>query len=152
MLMTLDAGGDVDAGELVEEAGVVLAYCGVGLAMLLLGFVLIDLLTPGKLRDLIWVERNHNAAVLVSTGFLAQGLIVVAAIYASSDGVAEGLITTVVYSLIGLVVSTLVFLLVDLMIPGNVRHDLVHATPHPASWVLGVLRIVVSGIIALAIV
>lgn len=144
--------GDVDIGEIFEEAGVVLAYCGVGLAMLLLGFVLIDLLTPGKLRDLIWVERNHNAAVLVSTGFVAQGLIVVAAIWTSADDVAEGLIGTVVYSLIGLIVSTLVFLLVDLMIPGNVRHDLVHATPHPASWVLGVLRIVVSGIIALAIV
>jgi uncharacterized membrane protein YjfL (UPF0719 family) len=90
--------------------------------------------------------------VLVSTGFLAQGLIVVAAIYASSDDVVDGLITTVVYSLIGLVVSTVVFFLVDLMIPGNVRHDLVHETPHPASWVLGVLRVVVSGIIALAIV
>lgn len=149
---SLDADGDLDAGELVEEAGAVLAYCGVGLAMLLLGFVLIDLLTPGKLRDLIWVERNHNAAVLVSTGFLAQGLIVVAAIYASSDALADGLVTTVVYSLIGLVVSAVAFLLVDLLIPGDVRHALVHETPHPASWVLGVLRIVVSGIIALAIV
>jgi uncharacterized membrane protein YjfL (UPF0719 family) len=144
--------GDIDVGELAEEAGVVLAYCGVGLAMLLLGFVLIDVLTPGRLRDLIFVERNHNAAVLVSTGFLAQGLIVVAAIYASADDVADGLAGTVVYSLIGLVVSTLVFLLVDLLIPGRVRHDLVHDTPNPASWVLGVLRIVVSGIIALAIV
>ncbi|WP_203432700.1 DUF350 domain-containing protein [Jiangella asiatica] len=152
MLMTLGAEGDVDAGELVEEAGVVLAYCGVGLAMLLLGFVLIDLLTPGKLRDLIWVERNYNAAVLVATGFAAQGLIVVAAIYASSDDLVDGLVTTVVYSLIGLVVSAAAFLVVDLMIPGDVRHDLVHETPHPASWVLGVLRIVVSGIVALAII
>ncbi|TDE16104.1 DUF350 domain-containing protein [Jiangella asiatica] len=150
--MTLGAEGDVDAGELVEEAGVVLAYCGVGLAMLLLGFVLIDLLTPGKLRDLIWVERNYNAAVLVATGFAAQGLIVVAAIYASSDDLVDGLVTTVVYSLIGLVVSAAAFLVVDLMIPGDVRHDLVHETPHPASWVLGVLRIVVSGIVALAII
>lgn len=144
--------GDVDVGELAEEAGIVLAYCGVGLAMLLLGFVLIDVLTPGKLRDLIWTERNQNAAVLVTTGFLAQGLIVVAAIYASADDVVDGLVGTVVYSLIGLLVSTLVFLLVDLAIPGNVRHDIVHETPHPASWVIGVLRIVVSGIVALAIV
>lgn len=144
--------GDVDVGELFEDAGGVLAYCGVGLAMLLLGFVLVDVLTPGRLRDLIFVERNHNAAVLVSTGFLAQGLIVVAAIYASADDVAGGLAGTVVYSLIGLVVSALVFLLIDLAIPGNVRHDIVHDTPHPASWVIGVLRIVVSGIIALAIV
>jgi uncharacterized membrane protein YjfL (UPF0719 family) len=144
--------GDTDVGELFEDAGAVLAYCGVGLAMLFLGFVLVDVLTPGRLRDLIFVERNHNAAVLVSTGFLAQGLIVVAAIYASADDLAGGLAGTVVYSLIGLVVSTLVFLLVDLLIPGRVRHDLVHDTPHPASWVIGVLRIVVSGIIALAIV
>ncbi len=152
MLMTLGADGDLTAGELVEEAGIVLAYCGVGLAMMLLGFVLVDLLTPGKLRELVWVERNYNAAVLVGTGFVAQGIIVVAAIYASSDVFVDGLISTVVYSLVGLVVSTIVFILVDLLTPSNLRRDLVHVEPQPASWVIGSLRIVVSAIIALAIV
>lgn len=152
MLMSLGVDGDLDAGDLLEEAGVVLAYCGVGLAMMLLGFVLIDLLTPGKLRDLIWDERNYNAAVLVATGFVAQGIIVVAAIYASSDDFGAGLVSTIVYSVVGLVVSTVAFVLVDVLTPNSMRRDVVHAEPHPASWVIGTLRIVVSGIIALAII
>lgn len=152
MLMALAADGDLDAGELVEEAGIVLAYSGVGLAMMLLGFILVDVLTPGKLRDLVWIERNYNAAVLVSTGFVAQGIIVVAAIYASASDFSAGLVTTIVYSLVGLVVSTVVFFLVDLLTPSSLRRDLVHVDPHPASWVIGSLRIVVSGIIALAII
>lgn len=152
MLMALGADGDLDAGELVEEAGIVLAYSGVGLAMMLLGFILVDVLTPGKLRDLVWLERNYNAAVLVSTGFVAQGIIVVAAIYASASDFGAGLVTTIVYSLVGLVVSTVVFFLVDLLTPSSLRRDLVHVDPHPASWVIGSLRIVVSGIIALAII
>ncbi|HEX6196314.1 MAG TPA: DUF350 domain-containing protein [Jiangellaceae bacterium] len=152
MITTLGVDGDLTAADLFEEVGIVLAYCGVGLAMMLLGFILVDLLTPGRLRDLVWMERNRNAAVLVSTGFVAQGIIVVAAIYASSNAFVDGLITTVVYSVIGLLVSTFVFLIVDLATPGDMRRDIVHAEPHPASTVVGTLRIVVSGIIALAII
>ncbi|PSL08335.1 uncharacterized membrane protein YjfL (UPF0719 family) [Haloactinopolyspora alba] len=152
MLMALGVDGDLSAGDLVEEAGIILAYCGVGLAMMLLGFILVDILTPGKLRDLVWVERNYNAAVMVATGFVAQGIIVVAAIYASSNDFGEGIVSTIVYSIVGLVVSTLVFFLVDLLTPTNMRRDLVHVEPQPASWVIGTLRIVVSAIIALAII
>lgn len=152
MITTLGIDGDLTAADLLEEVGIVLAYCGVGLAMMLLGFILVDLLTPGRLRDLVWSERNRNAAVLVATGFVAQGVIVVAAIYASSNVFVDGLITTVVYSIIGLVVSTFVFLVVDMLTPGNMRRDIVHSEPHPASSVVGTLRIVVSAIIALAII
>ena len=152
MLMTLGVEGDLQAGDLVEEAGIVLAYCGVGLAMMLLGFILVDVLTPGKLRDLIWIERNYNAAVLVATGFVAQGIVVLAAVYASSDDFGDGLISTIVYSVVGLVVSTLAFVVVDALTPNSMRRDVVHVEPHPAAWVIGTLRIVVSGIIALAII
>lgn len=152
MITTLGIDGDLTAADLLEEVGIVLAYCGVGLAMMLLGFILVDLLTPGRLRDLVWSERNRNAAVLVSTGFVAQGIIVVAAIYASSNDFVDGLITTVVYSVIGLLVSTIVFLFVDLLTPGSMRRDIVHTESHPASSVVGTLRIVVSAIIALAII
>lgn len=152
MLTTLGLDGDLNAADLAEEVGIILAYCGVGLAMILLGFILVDLLTPGRLRDLIWVERNYNAAVLVATGFVAQGIIVVAAIWASADDFTEGLVTTIAYSIVGLIVSTLVFLLADALTPSNLRRDIVHAEPHPASWVIGTLRVVVSGIIALAII
>lgn len=151
MVTALGIDGELTAANLLEEVGIVLAYCGVGLVMLVLGFLLVDLLVPGRLRDLIWGERNYNAAVLVTTGFVAQGLIVIAAIWASAGDLGEGLITTVAYSIVGLIVSTVVFFIVDLFTPSSLRRDLVHAEPHPGSWVVGILRIVVSGIIALAI-
>ena len=62
-------------GDIFEEAGQALAYGGVGLVLLVLGYVLVDLLTPGKLNDLIFVDRNRNAGMLVASGLLGTGLI-----------------------------------------------------------------------------
>lgn len=144
--------GNLTAVDLLEEIGIVLSFCGVALVMLLLGFLLIDLLTPGRLSELIWTERNRNASVIVSMGFVAQGIIVAAAIWASNSEFVEGLITTAAYSLIGLLVNAAVLFVVDRFTPGDVRSTIVHDEPHPGSWVIGTLRVVVAGIIALAII
>ena len=45
---------------LLEGAGRSIVFGGVGIGLMALGFVLVDLLTPGKLRDLIWVRRTRT--------------------------------------------------------------------------------------------
>ena len=51
----------------------VLAYTGVGLAVLVAGFVVLDLLTPGKLGQLV-MEGNKGAGLITATALISLGL------------------------------------------------------------------------------
>ena len=54
-----------------------LLYAGVGIVVFVVGFVILDLLTPGKL----WEEINHkqNRAVATFAGAVAIGLSIIIA-------------------------------------------------------------------------
>ncbi|MGH4025549.1 MAG: DUF350 domain-containing protein [Pseudonocardiaceae bacterium] len=133
------------------EAGVAAAFSAVGLVLMALGFVLIDLLTPGNLREQIWLHRNRNATVLVSSNLLGVGIIVATAIAASDGNVGEGLLSTGAYGLLGLVLMGLSFLVLDAVTPGKLGAILVEEKPHPAVYVNGASHIAVSAIVAVAI-
>ncbi|WP_411281131.1 DUF350 domain-containing protein [Gemmatimonas sp.] len=57
------------------------AYALIGVVMFGLAFVVIDLLTPGKLWDEIAEKRNTAAAILMGSVAIALGIIVAAAIH-----------------------------------------------------------------------
>ena len=133
------------------ELGAAAAYSAVGVLLMAAGYVLVDLATPGKLRELIWVDRNRNAALLLASGVLGVGIIVTAAILASADDLVTGLISTVGYGLLGLVVMTVAFMLLDLATPGRLGDILAHPDPHPAAWVSSAVHLSTSAIIAAAI-
>ena len=90
--------------DLLEGAGRSIVFGLVGIGLMALGFVLIDVLTPGKLRDLIWVERNPNAALLLASNQLGIAAIVFTAIFTSYDSFGEGLASTVIFGLLGIAV------------------------------------------------
>ena len=104
---------------LLEGAGRSIVFGLVGIALMAVGFVLVDLLTPGKLRDLIWVEKNRNAALLLSANQLGIAAIVFTAIFTSYDSFGQGLASTVLFGLIGIVIMGLAFLVLDWMTPGK---------------------------------
>ena len=58
-----------------------LIYAGVGIVVFVVGFIILDLLTPGKLWEEI--EQKQNNAVAIFAGAIALGLalIVAAAIH-----------------------------------------------------------------------
>lgn len=133
------------------EAGIAAAFSLVGLALMALGFVLIDLLTPGNLREHVWAHRNRNAAILVASNLLGVGIIVTSAIFASADAVLAGLVSTVVYGVLGLVLMGLSFLVVDLLTPGSLGALLMDDTPHPAAWVTAASHLAVAAIVSAAL-
>lgn len=135
----------------VVELLVVLAYSVVGMLLIGLGYLLVDIATPGKLRELIWVGRNRNAAVVLCSGLLGVGMIVAAAIVASGNDFGRGITSTVGYGLLGLLMMAFTFILVDMLTPGRLGVLLCDPEPHPAAWVTATVHIVVSGIIAAAI-
>lgn len=133
------------------EAGIAATFGVLGLVLMTLGFVLIDLLTPGNLREQIWLHRNRNAALLVSSNLLAVGIIVSSAITASANAFIAGVVSTAVYGVLGLVLMGLSFLTVDLLTPGRLGTLLVDDTPHPAAWVSAAAHLAVAAIVSAAL-
>jgi uncharacterized membrane protein YjfL (UPF0719 family) len=127
------------------------AYAAVGVVLMGLGYGLVDLLTPGKLGELIWRERNPNAALVLLSGLAGVGLIVVTAILTSDDAILRGLLSTVVYGLLGIVLMGAAFLLLDAVTPGKLGETVTEHALHPAAWVTAVVHLAVAGIIAASV-
>ncbi|WP_067848794.1 DUF350 domain-containing protein [Nocardia lijiangensis] len=134
--------------DLAADAGAALAYTGVGIALMALGFVLVDVITPGNLREQIWVERNRNASLLVASNLLGVGIIVAMAIWTSQGAIGEALLASAVYGVIGLGAMALSFLLLDLLTPGQFRDVVADSAIHPAVWVTAALHLAVSFVVA----
>lgn len=139
-----DIGGEILAGA---------AYGLVGIALVAIGYVVVDLLTPGKLSDLVYVDRNANAATLVASGTLAMGIIVTTAILTSEseDGLGAGLVSAGGYGLLGIALLALSFVVVDLLTPGKLGAIVTDARPHPAVYVSAATHLAVGAIVAAAI-
>ncbi|ART71002.1 hypothetical protein BTO20_22880 [Mycobacterium dioxanotrophicus] len=82
-------------------AAAIVLYTIVGIALMVLGFFVIDWTTPGPLRALVQAGRP-NAAAITASGVISMALIVVLAIYSSSGDLVQGLITTLVFGLLGI--------------------------------------------------
>jgi uncharacterized membrane protein YjfL (UPF0719 family) len=121
--------------DLLSGAWQSIVFGVVGVALLVAGFVLVDLLTPGKLRELIWVRRNGNAALLLAANQLGIAGIVFTAILTSYSDFAKGLASTVIFGLIGLAVMALAFVALDLITPGKLGEIICAEEPHPAARV-----------------
>ncbi|HEY9474998.1 MAG TPA: DUF350 domain-containing protein [Mycobacteriales bacterium] len=137
--------------DVFREVGIVTTYGLVGLVLMAVGFVLLDVLTPGNLREQVWVQRNRNAAVLLTSNVVGTGAIVATAIAASGDDWGTGLLSTAAYGLLGLVLMGVSFLVIDAVTPGRLGAILVEEQPHPAVYVNGATHLAVSAIIAVAI-
>ena len=120
---------------LLEGAGRSIVFGLIGIGLMALGFVLVDLLTPGKLRNLIWVDRNPNAALLLAANQLGIALIVFTAIFTTYDNFGEGLLSTVLFGILGIGVMALAFLVLDWMTPGKLGEVICTPERHPGATV-----------------
>nr|MDT0661855.1 DUF350 domain-containing protein [Micromonospora sp. DSM 115978] len=136
---------------LATDLLVTLAYGVVGVLLMGLGYLLVDLATPGRLRELIWTDRNRNAALLLASNLASVGIIVVAAIVASDDDFVIGIIGCAAYGVLGLVIMAASFLVLDMATPGRLGQILVDPQPHPAVWVSAVVHLATGAVIAAAI-
>ncbi|HET6635807.1 MAG TPA: DUF350 domain-containing protein [Streptomyces sp.] len=123
-----------------EQAGIALLYGLVGFGVMGLGFVALDLVTPGKLGAVVWTDRNKGAAVVLGGQMLGLGYVVAQAIGASEseEGLGYGLLSTLVYGIAGVIIMLLVFGLVGIATPGKMGATVLEdpdGRPHPAAWV-----------------
>ncbi|MEU6706406.1 DUF350 domain-containing protein [Streptomyces wuyuanensis] len=132
--------------EILESAGTALLYGLTGFIVMVVGFIALDLVTPGKLVHVVWTERNRGAAVLLAGQTVAIGLVIDQSIRASESeqGLGLGLFSTLLYGLAGVVVMTLVACIVGLLTPGRLGEAVLDDNgdrPHPAAWVQAAMYI-----------
>ena len=137
--------------DIFENAYAAGAYSLAGVVLMAISFLVLDLLTPGKLREHLWADRNRNAGILVASNLAGIAVIVTAAIIASEGRLVEGLTYTAVYTVIGIAVMAATFALIDVATPGRLGELMLHPEPHPAVWVQAVAHVGVSLIVAAAI-
>jgi uncharacterized membrane protein YjfL (UPF0719 family) len=138
-----DLGYDVLAG---------LLYGLVGIALMLAGFAMIDMLTPGRLGELIMVHRRRDVGIVVASAMLAIGAIVTSAILASDDELDRGLAETVGFGLVGIVLLAAAFTAIDRLTPGKLGEILADEHEDPAAaYVVGASLLAIGAIIAAAI-
>ena len=121
--------------DLLNGAGRSVVFGLIGLGLLALGFVLVDLLTPGKLKDLIWTEKNPNAALLLAANQLGISVIVFTAIFTSYDSFGQGVASTVIFGVIGLAIMGFGFIILDWMTPGKLGEVICTPDRHPGATV-----------------
>ncbi|MBB5872859.1 uncharacterized membrane protein YjfL (UPF0719 family) [Allocatelliglobosispora scoriae] len=122
-------------------------YSVVGIVLLFAGFLMVDLITPGRLRDQIWVDRSRNAASYVATALLGIGAIVVTAIAVSDSDLLDGLVSTAVFGLAGTALMAGAFWVLDMLTPGRLGEMIVDPKPHPAVWVSCASNIAIAAIV-----
>jgi uncharacterized membrane protein YjfL (UPF0719 family) len=136
----------------LASIGYAVAYSGVGIALLVLGFYVLDLLTPGHLGRHIYEHRSVNAAITLAAGFLGQGVIVFATIWTNAtSGFGRALLYTVVFGVLGVVLQAAAFVVLDLITPGKLGEHLTEQVFHPASLVSAAVALAVSVIIVASI-
>ena len=137
--------------DLLQGLGEGVVWGALAIGLLVVGFVVIDRLTPGELGHLICVDRNVNAAVVLASGLLAIATIITTSILTSLDGFVPGVVSALAYGLLGIALLAVSFLITDRLTPGDLGEIVTNATPSPAAWVVGANHLALGAILAAAI-
>ena len=121
-----------------------LAYFVLSMAIFGIGFVIQDLLTPGKFRKQVFVDNLPNACVLAGSQAIAIGIVLATAISISPNDLVEGLIATAAYGVVGLVLQTIFLVLLEWLNPEKFRYVVEDTKLRPSVLLSGVILIVVG--------
>src|ERR1700722_3377642 len=143
--------GTIDLNPVVKGAVATILYFVVGMTVLVVGFVMVDVLTPGKLRQLVFIDRRPNAVMLACAMYLRLTTVIISAIANSYSQLGQGLVGVAVYGLIGVVLQGIALLTLHLVVPGNFQEHVDEPELHPASFATAVMLLAVGGVTAAAV-
>jgi uncharacterized membrane protein YjfL (UPF0719 family) len=143
--------GSVDLDPVLKGAVATILYFLVGTAVLILGFIVVDVLTPGKLRQLVFIDRRPNAVILACANYIALAAVIISAITNSYSKLGQGLVGVAVYGLMGVVLQGIAILSMHFVIPGNFHEHVDEPELHPAAFATAVMLLAVGGVTAAAL-
>lgn len=123
----------------------------IAVVALIVAFGALDLVTPGNLRTLVWVEHNRNAVILTVAQVVAVATILTASIVAGTGlELWRSVLFTLVYVVIGIAVLAFSFVLIDWLTPGKLG-SLVLETDTPTVWVNAAVFVGIGAVMAAAL-
>ncbi|KAF0971105.1 MULTISPECIES: DUF350 domain-containing protein [Gordonia] len=124
----------------------------VGIALLVVGFVALDLVTPGRLRQLVWVDHNRNAVIL-TTSMVIGLAIVLACSVVDTELLAlwRALLYTAAYVVLTIAVMMWSFVLIDWLTPGKLGTLLLENDEHPAGWITAAVFVGIGAVIGITL-
>ena len=137
-------------GTVGRGIGAILLYALIGLLLMLLGFWAIDLTTPGKLNRMVR-DGLPNSVVVTSAGMVSMALIVVTAIYSVSGALAEGLLASLIFGLVGIIAQVLAVRLLEWVTGIDIGHVLAAPDLKPQAWVVAAAHVALGLVVAVAI-
>src|SRR5882757_3257028 len=130
--------------------GAIVLYALVGLLLMLLGFYAIDLTTPGKLNQLVR-EGRPNAVAVTAFGMVSMAFIIVVAIYGSSGRLLEGLLASLIFGLVGIVVQAIAVRILEWVTGIDIGDVLAAEERRPQAFVVCAAHIALGLVVAVAI-
>ncbi|MCG7609247.1 hypothetical protein BA059_25035 [Mycolicibacterium sp. (ex Dasyatis americana)] len=143
--------GTVSGESLLQNVVAAILYFVVGVVVLLSGFLMVNLLTPGNLRTLVFVERRPNAVAVACGMYAALALVVATAIAASSSELAQGLVDAAVYGFVGVALQGVALIVLEIAVPGRFRDLITEEHLHPAAVATAVALLAVGAVNAAAL-
>lgn len=148
MSIALPPGFGTDLG---QGVGAIVLYAVVGLVLMLAGFYAIDWTTPGKLSALVR-DGRPNAVLITASAMVSMAFIIVIAIVSYGAGeLSAGLITSLVYGLLGIVVQVLAVRMLEWVTKLNIGATIEAERFAPASVVVAAAHIALGLIVAVSI-
>lgn len=141
----------MDWSDLLTDLGSGLLYGVVGIVLLALGYLMVDLLTPGHLGRRLAQDRNRNAGIIAASAMLAVGIIVATAILTSDGDLGRGLAQSFGFGIVGILLLGVAFMAIDVITPGRLGDSLMGEEHEPMVFVTAAALVSVGGIVAAAI-
>jgi uncharacterized membrane protein YjfL (UPF0719 family) len=143
--------GNIDLNPVLKGAVATILYFVVGMAVLLVGFYMVDVLTPGKLRQLVFIDRRPNAVVVAGAMYVSLTTVIISAIANSYSQLGQGLLGVAVYGLMGVILLGIALLAMHLLIPGSFHEHVDEPELHPGSFAVALILLAVGGVTAAAV-
>ncbi|ANY09960.1 hypothetical protein AFB00_10640 [Pseudonocardia sp. HH130630-07] len=137
-------------GFLGRGIGAILLYAVIGTIMMLVGFWAIDLTTPGKLPQMVRAGLP-NAVTITSAGMVSMAFIIVTAIYGSSGSLLQGVISSLVFGLIGIIAQVAAVRLLEWVTGIDIGDVIQDDTPRAAAKVVAAAHVALGLIVAVAV-
>ena len=135
---------------LSRGVGAILLYAVLGVLLMLLGFYAVDLTTPGKLNRMVR-DGLPNAVIVTAAGMVSMAFIVVVAIYASSGALLEGLLASLVFGLMGILVQVGGVRLLEWVTGIDIGAVLAADRVRPQAFVVSAAHLALGLVVAVAI-
>jgi uncharacterized membrane protein YjfL (UPF0719 family) len=127
------------------------AYAATGGVLLAVGYVVLDLVTPGRFTDLLRDGGSANAAALAMGNLAAVTIVVATAGLSSPDETVDGVISMAGYGAIGVVAQAAWLVALSAGLRGDVGKLLLTRELHPLSVVVATASVALGVVTAVAV-